>query len=143
MALSLTGYAFDVTLALLIPLGRAPLTTTVMLKRGGFKFDDRKKEILAAVVRGHIATSQPVGSFALAQQSRRRVSSATIRNICAELEDEGLLTHPHTSAGRVPTDKGYRYYVDNLMDSKKLSRGEAARIEEELLREDCVSSPEA
>jgi heat-inducible transcriptional repressor len=86
-----------------------------MLKKGGFSFDDREKEILYAIVRTHIATGEPVGSFALAKQSSERLSSATMRSICAELEDEGYLTHPHTSAGRVPTDKGYRYYVDNFM----------------------------
>jgi heat-inducible transcriptional repressor len=113
-----------------------------MLKKGGFQFDDRKKEILAAVVRAHIATGQPVGSFALAERSSHKVSSATIRNICAELEDEGFLTHPHTSAGRLPTDKGYRYYVDNLMGSRKLSRSDASRIDERLLDEESLSSPE-
>jgi heat-inducible transcriptional repressor len=113
-----------------------------MLRKGGFTFDDRKKEILAAIVRNHIATGEPVGSFTLARQSSEKLSSATIRNICAELEDEGYLSHPHTSAGRVPTDKGYRYYVDNLMCSIKLSRWEAARINERLLDEESLANPE-
>ena len=113
-----------------------------MTKRGGYKFDDRKREILAAIVRAHIATGQPVGSFALAQQSSERLSSATIRNICAELEEEGFLSHPHTSAGRMPTDRGYRYYVDNSVASTKLSRSDAARIEERLLDEESLASPD-
>jgi len=113
-----------------------------MLRKGGFSFDDREKEILAAIVRTHIATGEPVGSFALAKRSSERLSSATMRSICAELEDEGYLTHPHTSAGRVPTDKGYRYYVDNLMGSAKISRSDVARINERLLGEDSLASPE-
>lgn len=112
------------------------------MKKSGFNFDDRKKEVLAAIVRTHIATGQPVGSFALAKVSSERLSSATMRNICAELEDEGYLTHPHTSAGRVPTDKGYRYYVDNLMGSMKVSRSDAARINERLLDNDLLVDPE-
>jgi heat-inducible transcriptional repressor len=113
-----------------------------MAKRGGYSFDDRKKEILAAVVTSHISTGQPVGSFALARQSSESLSSATIRNICAELEEEGYLTHPHTSAGRIPTDLGYRYYVDNVAATAKLSRAEAVRIKGQLLDEDSLSSPE-
>ncbi len=113
-----------------------------MVKKSGTRFDDRKGEILATIVKDHIATGQPVGSFALARQSRESLSSATIRNICAELEDEGYLTHPHTSAGRLPTDKGYRFYVDNFIVPTKLSRSEAARINDRLLDEESLASPE-
>jgi heat-inducible transcriptional repressor len=113
-----------------------------MVKRGGYTFDDRKKEILAAIVNSHIASGQPVGSFVLARQSSESLSSATIRNICAELEDEGYLTHPHTSAGRVPTDKGYRYYVDSLASSAKPSKSDVARIRERLLNEEALLSPD-
>jgi heat-inducible transcriptional repressor len=114
-----------------------------MLRKGGFRFDDRKKEILGAIVRTHIATGEPVGSRSLAKQSSEGLSSATIRNICAELEDEGLLSHPHTSAGRLPTDKGYRFYVDSLKGYLKLSSADAARIKENLLDGESLSSPEA
>ena len=103
-----------------------------MKTKSGSSFDDRKREILAAIVKVHIATGQPVGSFALAQKSSERLSSATIRNICAELEDEGYLTHPHTSAGRVPTDSGYRRYVDLLLESGQ-APGDT-RVELELSR---------
>src|SRR5437867_7675393 len=113
-----------------------------MVKKSGTRLDDRKREILATIVRDHIATGQPVGSFALARQSRESLSSATIRNVCAELEDEGYLTHPHTSAGRQPTDKGYRFYVDNFIGSTKLSRSEAALINERLLDEQSLGNPE-
>lgn len=113
-----------------------------MTKRSGNRFDDRKREIFATIVKDHIATGQPVGSFALAKQSRENLSSATIRNICAELEDEGYLTHPHTSAGRLPTDRGYRFYVDNFIGSTKLSRADAARINERLLDEQSLANPE-
>jgi len=113
-----------------------------MTKKSGNRFDDRKREIFAAIVKDHIATGQPVGSFALAKQSRENLSSATIRNICAELEDEGYLTHPHTSAGRLPTDMGYRFYVDNFIYSTKLSRSYAARIDERLLDEESMANPD-
>jgi len=113
-----------------------------MTKRSGTRFDDRKREIFATIVKDHIATGQPVGSFALAKQSRENLSSATIRNICAELENEGYLTHPHTSAGRLPTDRGYRFYVDNLISSTRLSRADATRINERLLDEQSLANPE-
>lgn len=111
-------------------------------RTGAYNLDDRKKEILAAIVKVHVTTGQPVGSFMLAKQSSERLSSATMRNICAELEEEGYLTHPHTSAGRVPTDKGYRYYVDHLMSATKLSPSDAAVINRQLLDEETLSSPE-
>jgi len=123
-------------------LRACPPVKNHMTKRSGNRFDDRKREIFATIVKDHIATGQPVGSFALAKQSRENLSSATIRNICAELEDEGYLTHPHTSAGRLPTDRGYRFYVDNFIGSTKLSRSEAARINERLLDEQSLANPE-
>lgn len=113
-----------------------------MLKKVGFRFDDRKREILGAIVRTHIATGEPVGSLSLARLSSEGLSSATIRNVCAELEEGGFLTHPHTSAGRLPTDKGYRFYVDNLTGSLRLSRTDAARIEEKLLDVESLANPE-
>lgn len=112
------------------------------MKKSNLTLNDRKKEILGAIVKVHVTTGQPVGSFALAQQSSERLSSATMRNICAELEEDGFLTHPHTSAGRVPTDKGYRYYVDNLMNARQLSETDAAYINKQLLDEETIASPE-
>ncbi|PYP88280.1 MAG: heat-inducible transcription repressor HrcA [Blastocatellia bacterium AA13] len=113
-----------------------------MLTKNRITFDNRKKEILGAIVRNHIATGDPVGSHGLARQSREKLSSATIRNLCAELEESGYLTHPHTSAGRVPTDRGYRYYVDNILGPARLSKTITAKIEERLLDEESLSSPQ-
>jgi heat-inducible transcriptional repressor len=76
--------------------------------------DERKASILRAVVQEYIETAQPVGSAHVARSGRVNVSAATVRNEMALLEREGYLIHPHTSAGRVPTDKGYRFYVDHL-----------------------------
>ncbi len=78
--------------------------------------DDRKKQILSAVIEHFIQTAQPVGSKTIILTYNFKVSPATIRNDMASLEKEGLITHPHTSAGRIPTDKGYRVYVDELAD---------------------------
>src|SRR3972149_578948 len=88
---------------------------------------DRQEKILAFVVKEYIETAIPVGSETL----RRRglsVSSATIRNELAELEEAGYLTHPHTSAGRVPTEKGYRYFVESLMEEFELPSVEQRMI---------------
>lgn len=76
--------------------------------------EERRQAVLRAIVEGYVATSEPVGSTSLAQRSGFDVSAATIRNDMAALEDEGLIIQPHTSAGRVPTDKGYRSFVDHL-----------------------------
>ena len=76
--------------------------------------DDRKAAILRAVVQEYIHTAQPVGSAHLARTRNLGVSSATVRNEMAALEREGFLAHPHTSAGRIPTDKGYRFFVDSI-----------------------------
>ncbi|WP_084103265.1 heat-inducible transcriptional repressor HrcA [Demequina sp. NBRC 110056] len=76
--------------------------------------EDRRRAVLRAIVEGYVATSEPVGSKALADASALGVSSATIRNDMAVLEEEGLIAQPHTSAGRIPTDAGYRSFVDNL-----------------------------
>ncbi|MFT6764023.1 MAG: heat-inducible transcriptional repressor [Candidatus Aldehydirespiratoraceae bacterium] len=84
--------------------------------------DDRKTAILAAVVQEYIATAQPVGSSSLASIPSIGVSSATVRSELSSLEREGFLVQPHTSAGRIPTDKGYRYFVDNLTSPGRLDQ---------------------
>jgi heat-inducible transcriptional repressor len=91
--------------------------------------DDRKLEVLRAIVHDYVATQEPVGSRVLAERHRLGVSPATIRNDMAALEEDGYLTHPHTSAGRVPTDKGYRLFVDRLSSVKPLSPAERRAIE--------------
>lgn len=91
----------------------------------------RKDRILAIVVSQYVKTITPVGSHFITEQHRLDVSPATVRNILAELEEEGYLTHPHTSAGRLPTQRGYRYYVDHLMKEIQLMEDEKKRIQAE------------
>ena len=90
--------------------------------------DERKAAILRAVVEGYIETAQPVGSAHVVRTSRVDVSSATVRNDMVVLEREGYLTHPHTSAGRIPTDKGYRFFVDQLAPTGSLDAPQRQRI---------------
>ncbi|HET7746012.1 MAG TPA: heat-inducible transcriptional repressor HrcA [Vicinamibacteria bacterium] len=85
------------------------------------QLDQRSRDVLRALIQLHINTGQPVGSESLAREFHSSVSSATLRNVMAELEKKGYLTHPHTSAGRIPTDEGYRFYVDSLMSASPLS----------------------
>ncbi len=106
--------------------------------------DTRAMKILAAIVDEYIRTGEPVGSKALAEKPDISVSSATIRNTMAALEQEGYLDHPHTSAGRVPTYKGYRFYIDNLMNPVPLEQSDMEQIDEMLEKalEDTSSTPE-
>ena len=92
--------------------------------------DDRKTAILRAVVQEYIATAQPVGSSHIANTANIQVSSATVRNDMAFLEQEGFLAQPHTSAGRIPTDKGYRFFVDNLTPNGKLGVADQMKVGE-------------
>lgn len=91
---------------------RARIWYTVVSK---MQLDERKQKILGAVVRGYVETVKPLGSEELAQRHQWGIKSATIRNELAELSDLGFLRQPHTSAGRIPSDQGYRFYVDHLM----------------------------
>ena len=90
--------------------------------------DERKLSVLRAIVEDYVTTREPVGSKALAERHALGVSPATIRNDMALLEDEGYITQPHTSAGRVPTDTGYRLFVDRLATVKPLSAAERRAI---------------
>jgi heat-inducible transcriptional repressor len=90
--------------------------------------DERKTAILRAVVEEYITTAQPVGSGHVASAPSVRVSPATVRNEMAVLEQEGYLTQPHTSAGRIPTDKGYRFFVDHLTPPGKLGEMQRAQV---------------
>src|SRR5690242_3391107 len=89
---------------------------------------DRRLEVLRAIIEDFIATNEPVGSKTLADRHNPGVSPATIRNDMAVLEEEGLIAQPHTSAGRIPTDAGYRLFVDKLTDLKPLSSAEKRAI---------------
>jgi heat-inducible transcriptional repressor len=95
------------------------------------ELDKRKAFILATVVYEYINTAEPVGSVALTQKYNLGVSSATIRNEMAELETQGYLVQPHTSAGRIPSDSGYRTYVDQLMKPEPLEEIDARRIQDQ------------
>jgi heat-inducible transcriptional repressor len=95
---------------------------------------DRSKRVLAALVREYIASGEPVASSLLVTAAGLGVSSATVRSILARLEEEGFVQQPHTSAGRIPTDRGYRFYVDLLLDSKRVNRS-ATAVEARLRRD--------
>ena len=89
----------------------------------------RQEEVLVIIVKTYVETAEPVGSRFVAR--RLGLSSATIRNVMADLEDSGFIAQPHTSAGRAPTDKGYRYYIDSLMRLRRLNDGTAQTIRHE------------
>jgi heat-inducible transcriptional repressor len=89
---------------------------------------ERRAAILRLIIADYVQTAQPVGSEALVARHRIELSSATIRNEMARLEEEGFITHPHTSAGRVPSDKGYRYFVESLIGEPDLANEEKLRI---------------
>src|ERR1700745_2264535 len=78
------------------------------------ELNEREREILKSVIKSYIASGKPVGSRFLSKRRKDNLSPATIRNIMADLEEAGYLVQPHTSAGRVPTDKGYRFYVESF-----------------------------
>ena len=90
--------------------------------------EQRKHKVLQSVIHHYIKTGKPVGSNILTEGYDFDLSPASIRNLMAELEDEGYLTHPHTSAGRIPTDKGYRDYVNSLIEMQKLAIDEEDRV---------------
>ncbi len=94
------------------------------------RLTERKEAILQAVVEEYMATARPVGSGLVTEQAELKVSSATVRKELGALEDEGFLRQPHTSAGRVPTDKGYRYFIDALMGPSNLDSAKHQRISE-------------
>ncbi len=93
------------------------------------RLSKRTELILSLVIKEYISTAQPVGSLTLVQKYNLNVSPATVRNEMALLEAEGYLTHPHTSAGRVPTEKGYRYFVEKLLETFPLSPSEKLTIQ--------------
>lgn len=88
------------------------------MEKGKSELDERKVKILDAIIRNYLATGEPVGSRTISKYTDLNLSSATIRNEMADLEEMGYIVQPHTSAGRIPSDKGYRLYVDHLMEEK-------------------------
>ncbi len=95
--------------------------------------DERKEQLLQLIIEYYIATAQPVGSQFLSSESPLGVSAATIRNEMRDLEIAGFLVQPHTSAGRIPTQQGYRYYVDHIVKPKKLAKKTEEEFEKILL----------
>jgi len=94
------------------------------------EMDERKTKILQAIIRNYLETGEPVGSRTISKYTDLNLSSATIRNEMADLEEMGYIVQPHTSAGRIPSDKGYRFYVDTMMEAKER---EVTEIKEALL----------
>lgn len=106
---------------------------------GAYELPERSRRLLTTLVRAYIATGEPVASQVLARESGLGLSSATVRNVLAQLEEAGYLHQPHTSAGRVPTDRGYRVFVDLLLEGRKRSRPTA--VVEHQVREQAERSP--
>ena len=92
------------------------------------ELNERKRTILKSIIDDYIQSAQPVGSRTIARKHELGLGSATIRNEMADLEELGYITQPHTSAGRIPSDKGYRFYVENLMQIHSLAKGEMVII---------------
>jgi heat-inducible transcriptional repressor len=100
----------------------------MMMKQPEIYLTERQKQLLIFIIEEYVATARPVASELIVDRYNLNVSSATIRNEMVELERAGLIMHPHTSAGRVPTDRGYRYYVENLMTPASLTQNEQRKI---------------
>ena len=96
------------------------------------RLSERERLVLKSLISHYVATAEPVGSRAVAQKYRLGISPATVRSTMQDLEEMGLITHPHTSAGRVPTDKGYRLYVDSMMGTEALTASEEDQIRREI-----------
>src|SRR5579885_725916 len=119
---------------------RSPLLILMAIRsstsqaQADWALDARGQAVLAAIIKEHLRTGEPVGSRTISERFAGGVgwSSATIRNVMAELEELGLVEQPHTSAGRVPTDKGYRFYVDHLIGDTRLSRADLSAIDRTL-----------
>lgn len=97
--------------------------------------NERERQVLEAVIETYVQTAEPAGSRTIAKRFGMALSAATIRNTMSDLEDKGYLYHPHTSAGRIPTDLAYRVYVDFLMRPREVSRSDSHQIREELTGE--------
>jgi heat-inducible transcriptional repressor len=104
------------------------------MSSGWEELGDRPRQVLQAVIFEYIVTAEPVGSRQVAKKYALGLSPATIRNTMADLEDMGYLTHPHTSAGRIPTDKAYRFYVDTMAGGTPIARTDAAHLQREVVR---------
>jgi heat-inducible transcriptional repressor len=108
------------------------MTKDPMARPDGTDLDDRSGEILKSVIQAHVITGEPIGSRTLSRGSGLDLSPATIRNVMSDLEERGLLSQPHASSGRIPTDLAYRIYVDRLMSRPPIDVGHAQAIDEAL-----------
>lgn len=102
------------------------------IELSGDDLDTRAREVLREIIMQHVATGEAISSRSLAKCGRFQLSPASLRNVMADLEDLGYLQQPHTSAGRVPTDRGYRFFIDNLMRSRTLSQREREMIDDQV-----------
>jgi heat-inducible transcriptional repressor len=91
----------------------------------------RKDKILGLIIDTYVATAEPIASRAISKKLRMSLSPASVRNVMSDLEEQGLITHPHTSAGRIPTEKGYRHYIDKLMRASLLTEEEKKSVDKE------------
>ena len=91
----------------------------------------RSDKILGLIIDTYISTAEPIASRAISKKMRMTLSPATVRNVMSDLEEQGLIMHPHTSAGRVPTEKGYRHYIDKLMQASLITEEEKRAIDKE------------
>ena len=96
------------------------------------ELDERKRKILQAIIRNYLETGEPVGSRTISKYTDLNLSSATIRNEMADLEELGYILQPHTSAGRIPSDKGYRLYVDTMLQEKEEQLSQATQEVKEM-----------
>src|SRR5215471_15495265 len=106
--------------------------------RAGVDLEKRQRDVLVVIVQQYVSTGVPVGSKSVAEHLPEPLSSATIRHCMAELEASGLLSQPHVSAGRIPTDKAYRFYVDHHAGTTRLTRATEKFIQDTLLAETVV-----
>src|SRR5256885_1331218 len=111
---------------------RRPSTRKSALAYNRVMLDHRAQHLLKALVERYVAEGQPVGSRVLSKQSGLELSPATIRNVMADLEELGYIASPHTSAGRIPTSKGYRFFVDTLLIVKPLHDAEISELQGQL-----------
>lgn len=102
------------------------------LETNGEELDSRARDVLREIILQHVATGEPISSRSLSKCGRFQLSPASLRNVMADLEDLGYLAQPHTSAGRVPTDRGYRFFIDHLMKSRTISQHDREAIDEEV-----------
>src|SRR5690349_23124898 len=102
------------------------------MSQQGEELDGRAREVLREIVMQHVATGEAISSGSLAKCGRFQLSPASLRNVMADLERLGYLAQPHTSAGRVPTDRGYRFFINHLMHSRTLTERERAAIDDEV-----------